>query len=277
MGDLIAALPEHDIFSQSFHRDIKDCLQFHCAGFSESTHYIYIIDDLEDQDQIWSGFRKTVRTHIRKAERQVVVRTVDDIERFLPLYRMTYERQGIAQPYPDDVIRRLDAACSACGARRISSPKAPTGRRTPCRISSGMTKAPTNCWAAATRRYDTAGRSACFHPAFNRPVLPAPGGDAAVDAVLLRVNEHLGAVPQAPDPERQSRIRPNRCWHQYPGDRRHHSRCSRSARHGRHARSRPSLPPSGPPARAPNSSRAPLRAPKAEFAFDAQASLSSCV
>ena len=79
LGDLIAALPEHDIFSQSFHRDIKDCLQFHCAGFSESTHYTYIIDDLEDQDQIWSGFRKTVRTHIRKAERQVVVRTVDDI------------------------------------------------------------------------------------------------------------------------------------------------------------------------------------------------------
>jgi lipid II:glycine glycyltransferase (peptidoglycan interpeptide bridge formation enzyme) len=119
LRDLIAALPEHDIFSQSFHRDIKDCLQFHWAGFSESLHYTYVIDELEDPDRIWSEFRKTVRTHIRKAERQVVVRTIDDIEIFLPLYRMTYERQGIAQPYSDDLIRRLDAACRARGVRRI--------------------------------------------------------------------------------------------------------------------------------------------------------------
>jgi lipid II:glycine glycyltransferase (peptidoglycan interpeptide bridge formation enzyme) len=119
LRDLIAALPAHDIFTQSFHRDIEDCLQFHWAGFSESLHYTYVIDDLADHDRIWSGFRKTVRTHIRKAERQVIVRTIDDIESFLPLYRMTYERQGIAQPYSDDLIRRLDAACRARGVRRI--------------------------------------------------------------------------------------------------------------------------------------------------------------
>ena len=37
LSDLIAALPKYDIFSQSFHCDIKDCSQFHWAGFSKST------------------------------------------------------------------------------------------------------------------------------------------------------------------------------------------------------------------------------------------------
>jgi lipid II:glycine glycyltransferase (peptidoglycan interpeptide bridge formation enzyme) len=116
---LIAALPKHDVFIQECHPSITNCLPFYWQGFSQSVRYTYVLDDLDDLDKIWAGFRKTVRAHIRKAEQEIVVRTIDDVEPFIALNRMTYERQGIPMPYSAEVIRRLDAACSARGVRRI--------------------------------------------------------------------------------------------------------------------------------------------------------------
>jgi hypothetical protein len=119
LRSLIAALPKHDVFMQSFHHSITNCLPFHWYGFSQESCYTYIIDDLSDHDKIWYGFRETVRGHIRKAQKQVIVRPVEDIEAFIVLNRMTYERQGISAAYSADTIRRLDAACSPRGVRRI--------------------------------------------------------------------------------------------------------------------------------------------------------------
>jgi Acetyltransferase (GNAT) domain len=116
---LIAALPKHDVFLQDFHHSLTNCLPFYWQGFSQSVRYTYIIEQLDDLDAIWNGFRKTVRAHIRKAEQEIVVRATDDVEPFIALHRMTYERQGMALPYSADLIRRLDAACSARGVRRI--------------------------------------------------------------------------------------------------------------------------------------------------------------
>ena len=67
------------------------------------------------------------------------------------------------------------------------------------------------------------------------------------------------AIPQASAPERQSRIRPGRCRHPCPRDRRRHSHRNRSARDERHRPRRPSLPPSGSPGRPTSSSRAPMQ------------------
>jgi hypothetical protein len=49
----------------------------------------------------------------------VRVRPLEDIDTFIALRRMTYQRQGISMPCSDDVVRRLDAACSARGVRRM--------------------------------------------------------------------------------------------------------------------------------------------------------------
>jgi hypothetical protein len=119
LSSLIAALPDHDVFVQSFHPAITNCIPFHWQGFSLSINYTYILDDLTNQDEIWQGLRETVRGHIRKAEREVVVRSVDDIEIFLSLHQMAYGRQGLEPPHSPDLVRRLDAACRARDARRI--------------------------------------------------------------------------------------------------------------------------------------------------------------
>jgi hypothetical protein len=119
LRSLIAALPSHDVFNQNFHHSVTNCLPFTWQGFSHSVDYTYIIDDLRDLDKIWDGFRKTLRTHIRNAERQVIVRVSDDIEPLIALNRMVFERQGLPPRYPADLIRRLDVACRAHSARRL--------------------------------------------------------------------------------------------------------------------------------------------------------------
>jgi hypothetical protein len=116
---LIAALPKHDIFVQSFHHSMNSYLPLYGLGFIQTVNYTYVIDDLTDHDKIWHGFRENVRGHIRKAQRQVIVRPTEDIEAFIALNRMTFARQGISPAYSADTIRRLDAACGARGVRRI--------------------------------------------------------------------------------------------------------------------------------------------------------------
>ena len=116
---LIRKLPRHDIFLQNFHHSMTNSCAFRWTGFSESVRYTYVLDALDDHEKIWAGFRQEVRTRIRKAERQIVVRAIDDIELFIALNRMTYGRQGMSMPYSVELVRRLDAACSARGVRRI--------------------------------------------------------------------------------------------------------------------------------------------------------------
>jgi Acetyltransferase (GNAT) domain len=119
LRNLIAALPKHDIFLQSFHPSVSNCLPFYWHGFLQESCYTYIIDNLSDHDKIWHGFRENVRGHIRKAQRRVIVRPIEDIETFIALNRMTFARQGVSPAYSADTIRRLDAACGARGVRRI--------------------------------------------------------------------------------------------------------------------------------------------------------------
>ena len=128
MRELIAALPRHDVFLQECHHSITNCLPFYWQGFAQSVRYTYIIDDLSDHDQLWAELSTTVRTHIRKAQRQVIVRATDDIETLIALNRMTFQRQGMAAPYSADQIRRLDAACSARGLHRIFCAEDADGR-----------------------------------------------------------------------------------------------------------------------------------------------------
>jgi Acetyltransferase (GNAT) domain len=116
---LIAALPKHDVFLQDFHQSITNVLPFYWHGFSHSVQYTYIIDELDDLDRVWTGFRENIRREIRKAERRVVIRCSEDVETFIALNRMIFGRQGIAAPYSTELIRQVDAACCARGVRRI--------------------------------------------------------------------------------------------------------------------------------------------------------------
>jgi len=119
MKALFAQLPAHDLFSQNFHHSITNWLPLHWQGFAQTTRYTYIIERLDDLDKTWSGFDADARRDIRRAGQQLAVRSDPDIERFLDLSDVTFERQGKSLPYSPDLVRRLDTACAAQGLRQM--------------------------------------------------------------------------------------------------------------------------------------------------------------
>lgn len=129
-GQLIDALPRHDRFRQGWHHRQTNWLPFHWRGFSQTTCYTYVIGDLSDEGRLWQGLSGKVRTEIRKAETrsELLVRRDGDVEAFLELSHLTFRRQGREQPFSDDLVRRIDAACAARRRRVILLAADATGR-----------------------------------------------------------------------------------------------------------------------------------------------------
>jgi hypothetical protein len=116
---LVDQLPPAKLVRIPCHPTLTNVQPFYWRDFKLSLRYTYVIDDLSDFDKIWAGFQQKIRTDVRKAQRNVIVRTDLDIERFLDINALTFEHKGQAFPYSRDLVCRLDAACAQHNARKI--------------------------------------------------------------------------------------------------------------------------------------------------------------
>jgi len=119
MFQLIESLPRCHLFNLNFHHSMTNWLPFFWRGFSQTTRYTYIIDNLSDLDHIYTEFHNTVRKNIRKAEKSVEVVTDQDLEKFYHINKLTFDRQGRKIPYPFELVQRLDEACGVRNCRKI--------------------------------------------------------------------------------------------------------------------------------------------------------------
>jgi Acetyltransferase (GNAT) domain len=115
----IEMLPPVDLFRVNFAPSLTNWLPFYWAGFEATVRYTYRIEDLSDLDRVRGEFQDHVRRGIRKAENVVQVDPEYPLDPVLRLNAETFARQGRRPPYSDGLVRRLDAACAARGARRI--------------------------------------------------------------------------------------------------------------------------------------------------------------
>lgn len=116
---LIEKLPPFDYFSQTFPYTFTNWLPFYWAGFQQTTHYTYVIDDLSDLDAVWQATRSNIRTDVRKAQKQLALRTDLGLDAFLPLNEKTFARQGLPVPYSAALVQRIDAACGQRQQRQM--------------------------------------------------------------------------------------------------------------------------------------------------------------
>ena len=126
--NLINSLPKCDQFNQNFHYSISNWLPFYWMGFNQTTRYTYVIENLNNLDNLFLNFRENIRREIRKAEKIVKIYSNDNIEEFYRLNSMTFLRQNIKIPYSLDFIRKLDKACSKMNCRKIFFAKDEKGR-----------------------------------------------------------------------------------------------------------------------------------------------------
>ena len=130
MEALIDQLPQFDHFSQNWHYTQTNWLPFHWRGFKQTTYYTYVLPDLRDETNLWSGLLENIRREIRKASNRYNLYVTNDvnISDFLALNRMTFSRQGKTATYSESLVRRLDAVCAARACRRILVAKDAEGR-----------------------------------------------------------------------------------------------------------------------------------------------------
>lgn len=129
MQALIDQLPRFDHFSQTWHPDLGNWQPFYWNGFRQTTYYTYALTDLSDTDALWAGLDGKARGAIGKAGQEYGMRVRDDLplDPLLELNRQTFAHQGLVPPYPDALVRRLDAACQAHGCGKLLVAVDPAG------------------------------------------------------------------------------------------------------------------------------------------------------
>lgn len=117
--ELIEKLPQVDAYAQNFHYSFTNWLPFYWEGFNQTTFYTYVLENLQDHEMLFSGFKENIRREIRKAEKKVKVYTGDSIGDFFLMVKKTFDRQNQTVPYDLTLLKRLDAACRKENCRKI--------------------------------------------------------------------------------------------------------------------------------------------------------------
>jgi len=120
LGELIAELPQFDIFRHNFWPELQNWLPFYWTGFSQTTCYTYWLRDTADPNAVWSGFSQSARRAVRRAEHEVAVVATTDVDRLCSMYERTFAQQGKPPPYGKRVLSRIAEGALRAGRGRIS-------------------------------------------------------------------------------------------------------------------------------------------------------------
>lgn len=119
LDELIQGLPKFDYFKQNFNYHIENWLPFYWAGFSQTTRYTYVLDDISDPDKVWEGIQGNIRREIKKARKQVSVEETSDIEELWKLHRLTFERQNSETNHSKEEVKRVADAVTNRNSGKI--------------------------------------------------------------------------------------------------------------------------------------------------------------
>jgi len=107
MTNLIEQLPKVDYFNQSFHYSVTNWLPFYWKGYTQTTNYTYVIENLKDLDSVFSNFNHSKRKNIKKAEKVLEVKFDLSAKDFYDNHKMTLEKQGSEISYSFEDFNRL--------------------------------------------------------------------------------------------------------------------------------------------------------------------------
>ncbi len=127
LDELINQLPNFDLFDLYFLPKYKNHLSFYWKGFTQSTRYTYLINDLTNLDKVFENFNSSIRTQIRKAEKEITITESDDIELFYKINSLTFKRQSKKVPYSIAYVKQIDEACKKNNCRKILFAKDASG------------------------------------------------------------------------------------------------------------------------------------------------------
>jgi Acetyltransferase (GNAT) domain len=118
LSALIKNLPRVAFFNQYYAPSLQNAMPFQWAGFEDSTIYSYILD-LTDRAIVMENFKRETRNHIRKAEKVLVVDSINDASLFYDILLKTYKRHGLTISYTKEFFVELDNVLNLKHQRKI--------------------------------------------------------------------------------------------------------------------------------------------------------------
>lgn len=117
MTSLINKLPKSDGFTQKFHPFITNWLPFYWKGFSQTTKYTYVIEDLSVLDNVFNEFRENIRREIRKAEKSLSIENIDNANELFSLKHSIYSERKETYPFSKEFLNKAVNFCiqNNCG------------------------------------------------------------------------------------------------------------------------------------------------------------------
>jgi Acetyltransferase (GNAT) domain len=121
---LVAQLPDVPIYCQHFHYSLVDWQPFFWRNFRQTTHYSYILDNLDDLAAIYGDLKGSVRTDLKKAERLVYVENLSetspsDLAEFYEVVNLSFRKQGMKPLYSLGTLQELDIVLGEKHARQL--------------------------------------------------------------------------------------------------------------------------------------------------------------
>ncbi|RMG84793.1 MAG: GNAT family N-acetyltransferase [Bacteroidetes bacterium] len=120
IGRLVEQLPEVLVFDQNYAAEFENWLPFYWRGYAQTARYTYRIAPLPDPEQLYKMVKGSVRTDLKKAERNGIrITTSEDVGAFYDFIRPTYIRRGGRMSFSKKALARLDEVLKARGQREI--------------------------------------------------------------------------------------------------------------------------------------------------------------
>jgi lipid II:glycine glycyltransferase (peptidoglycan interpeptide bridge formation enzyme) len=107
MSELIAQLPGTACFDQNFHYSVSNWLPFYWKGYSQTTRYTYVIEDIEHTERVFNNFTPSKRKNINKASEIVEVKFDLGAEEFYENHKHTLEKQGQKISYSKELFLKI--------------------------------------------------------------------------------------------------------------------------------------------------------------------------
>ncbi len=108
MDNLISQLPEVSIYTQKFYHTLSDWQPFYWRGYRGETHYTYVLEDITNITGVYDELKGSIRTDIRKAEKNLVHGECEDVELFYSLCKKSFDKQGVEPPFSLETLSKLD-------------------------------------------------------------------------------------------------------------------------------------------------------------------------
>lgn len=125
---LIQRLPPVDLLSLNLGPGSPSWVPFHWHGFMGATRFTYVLPEPGDRDSVLGGCSSSTRGKIRKAERVVHLEEGLGLDVLLHVVGLSFARQELRSPYPEEALLRLLRACESRDQVRLLSAVDSEGR-----------------------------------------------------------------------------------------------------------------------------------------------------